>query len=200
MAIDPKKVLVGAPDQSPTTGAVNYADTSATPPQNAKEALSGFTPCGYVSEDGLTLSTDYGTTKIKDWSKSTVRTLLDEFSGTVTFAFIQTDYESLCAIFGSDYVVKTAATASQGERITVKLGAHLAPARSYAFNMKDGDARVRVYLPNAQASLDGDLTFVAGDAITWNVKLECGVDQNGESIYIMTDDGVFAGSSGVQGA
>ena len=91
MAIDPKKVLVGAPDQSPTTGAVNYADTSATRPTSAVSTLTGFTPCGYVSEDGLTLSTDYGTTTIKDWSKSTVRTLLDEFSGTVSFSFIQRD-------------------------------------------------------------------------------------------------------------
>lgn len=200
MAIDPKKVLVGAPDQSPTTGAVNYADTSAAAPTSATSALAGFTGCGYVSEDGLTLSTDYGTTKIKDWSKSTVRTLLDEFSGTVTFSFIQTDYESLCAIFGADHVTRTPASATHGEQITVKLGAHLAPARSYAFNMKDGDARVRVYLPNAQASLDGDITFVAGEPITWSVKLECGADADGESIYIFTDDGVMTSSSSVQGA
>lgn len=191
MAIDATKVLVGAPNQSSTTGAVNFAPIGTALPTDAVTALNNaFTACGYVSEDGLTLTADYSTTDIKDWSKSTVRTILDEFTGEVTFAFIQTDYESLCAIFGSDNVTKTDATTTHGEQITVKLGAHMAPAACYAFNMKDGDARVRIVLPNAQPVLDGDLTFVAGEAITWSVKLSCGADANGESIYIYTDDGV----------
>lgn len=193
MAIDAKKVLVGAPDQSSTTGAVNYADTTTTLPTDATTALgNAFTSAGYVSEDGLTLSTDYGTVTIKDWSKATVRTLLDEFTGEATFAFIQTDYESLCAIFGAGSVTRTVANAQHGEQITVKIGAHLAPAKMYAFNMKDGTARVRVVLPNATPTLDGDLTFVAGEAINWPVKLTCGADANGESIYIYTDDGVVS--------
>ena len=193
MAIDAKKVLVGAPDQSSTTGAVNYADLNTTAPIDAGTALAaGYTKCGYVSEDGLTISTDYGTTKIKDWSKNTVRTLLDEFTGEVTFAFIQTDYDGLCAIFGASHVNRS------GSKIKVSLGAHLAPAKSFAFNMKDGDAKVRVYLPNAQAKLDGDLTFVANEPITWNVKLECNADSSGESIYVFVDEA--ASSSGTQGA
>lgn len=191
MAIDAKKVLVGAPDQSATTGAVNYAATTATLPTDATSTLgNGFTSCGYVSEEGLTISTDYGTVPIKDWSKSTIRTLLDEFTGEVTFSFIQTDYESLCAIFGAEYVTKTNATSSHGEQITVKIGAHLATPKAYVFNMKDGDARVRVVLPNATPKLNGDLTFVAGEAINWAVLLDCGADASGESIYIYTDDGV----------
>lgn len=191
MAIDATKVLVGAPDQSATVGAVNYAPTNTTLPTDASSALGqGFTKCGYVSEDGLVISTDYGTKEIKDWSKSTVRTLLDEFTGEVTFSFIQTDYESLCAIFGTENVVKTDATSSHGTQITVKIGAHIAGAKAYVFNMKDGNAKVRVVLPNATPTLNGDLTFNAGDAINWSVKLTCGADVNGESIYIYTDDGV----------
>lgn len=191
MAIDATKVLVGAPDQSATVGAVNYAPTTTTLPTDASSALgTGFTKCGYVSEDGLVISTDYGTKEIKDWSKSTVRTLLDEFTGEVTFSFIQTDYESLCAIFGTENVVKTDATSSHGTQITVKIGAHIAGAKAYVFNMKDGNAKVRVVLPNATPTLNGDLTFNAGDAINWSVKLTCGADVNGESIYIYTDDGV----------
>ena len=191
MAIDATKVLVGAPDQSATVGAVNYAPTTTTLPTDASSALGqGFTKCGYVSEDGLVISTDYGTKEIKDWSKSTVRTLLDEFTGEVTFSFIQTDYESLCAIFGSENVVKVDATSTHGTQITVKIGAHIAGAKAYVFNMKDGNAKVRVVLPNATPTLNGDLTFNAGDAINWSVKLTCGADTNGESIYIYTDDGV----------
>lgn len=186
MAIDAKKVLVGAPDQSSTTGAVLYAAVGTTLPTDATTAPYGFTSGGYVSEDGLTLSASFNTTDIKDWSKGTIRTLLNEFTGEVTFSFVQTDYESLCAIFGSSYVVKS------GDLITIKIGAHMAPAMSYVFNMKDGSNRMRVCLPNAQPVLNGDLTFVAGDAINWPVKLSCGADANGESIYIYVDESTSA--------
>ncbi len=196
MAIDATKVLVGAPDQSSTVGAVQYAATTASLPTDAKTAWSAGTSCGYVSEDGLVISTDYGTKEIKDWSKSTVRTLLDEFTGEVTFSFIQTDYESLCAIFGTENVVKVNATSTHGTQITVKIGAHIAGAKAYVFNMKDGNAKVRVVLPNATPTLNGDLTFNAGDAINWSVKLTCGADVNGESIYIYTDDGVATTTTG----
>lgn len=190
MAIDAKKVLVGAPDQSSTVGAVNFADTDATLPTDATSQLSGFESAGYVSEDGLTIAASYSTTDLKDWSRSTIRTMLDEFTGEVTFSFVQTDYESLCAIFGDENVTRTEADRTHGERISVKIGAHMAPAKAYVFNMKDGDARMRVVLPNAQPVLNGDLTFVANTAINWPVKLSCGADASGESIYIYTDDGV----------
>jgi len=192
MAIDAKKVLVGAPNQSSTTGAVQYAATSETPPNDAKTAWAGGTSCGYVSDEGLTLAASYSTTDIKDWSKATIRTLLDQFTGEVTFNFIQTDYESLCAIFGTDYVTRSEATAQHGEQITITIGAHMPDAKMFVFNMKDGAARMRVVLPNAQPVLNGDLTFVAGDAVNWPVKLSCGADANGESIYIYTDDGVVS--------
>lgn len=192
MAIDAKKVLVGAPDQTATTGAVNVAAIGATLPTDAKAALEGFTAAGYVSEDGVTLTQDYSTTNIPDWSRNTVRTLLEEFTGEVEFTFIQTGYEELCAIFGSDHVTKTEASADHGEQLRVSLGAHLAPAGCYVFNMKDGDARVRVVLPNAQPVPNGDLNFVANQPISWGCRLNCNADENGECIYIYTDDGVVS--------
>ena len=77
MAIDAKKVLVGAPDQSTTTGAVNFAPIGTTLPTDATTALdNAFSKCGYVSEDGITLSQNYSTTDIHDWSRATVRTMV----------------------------------------------------------------------------------------------------------------------------
>lgn len=197
MAIDAKKILVGAPDQSPTTGGVNIAALGSTLPTDATSALdAAFTPCGYVSEDGVTLAQNYNTVDIKDWSRSTVRTLLDEFTGEISFKFIQTGYDELCAIFGAENVSKTAATALSGEKIKVSIGAHLAKPKCFAFNMKDGDAKVRIVLPNAQAVPDGDVSFVANEAISWGCKLTCNADSNGESIYIYTNDGITTTTTG----
>ena len=190
MAIDAKKVLVGAPNQSNTVGAVNIAPIGTTLPTDATTALNGaFEKCGYVSEDGVSLSQNYNTVDIKDWSRKTVRTLLNEFTGQISLKFIQTGYEELCAIFGAENVIKTAATASAGEKLAVKIGAHLPSPKCFVFNMKDGDAKVRIVVPNAQVVPDGDLVFVANDPITWGCKLTCNADADGESIYIYTDDG-----------
>ena len=178
MAIDANKVLVGAPDQSSTVGAVQYGPTTATLPTDAESSAEGFTSAGFVSEDGLVLNVSYSTTAIKDWSKATIRTLLEEFTTDVSWAFVQTDYEALCAIFGESNV------SHANGKISVSIGAELPPAKAWVFNMKDGDSKARLCLPNAQPVLDGDITFVAGDAIKWPVRLSCSADSNGKSAYI----------------
>ena len=190
MSLNAKKIIIGAPDQS-TTGAVSFADTTATMPTTAIASLSGeWEDGGYVSENGVSVTPSFSTTDIKDWSRASVRTLLDEFTGEVKFAFIQTDYESLVALFGASNVSKTDATDGHGEQISIKIGARMAPAKAWCFSMKDGDARARIVLPNAQPVIDGDLTFVANEPITWSVSLKCNADANGDNIIILTDDGI----------
>lgn len=177
MPINQEAVLVGAPYQTSTVGAVAYAATTATLPTDASTALTGFTHCGYISEDGITLSTEYGTESIKDWSLAKIRTILTEFTGTITFTFCQTSLEELQAIFGSDHI-----TESSG-KIAVAMGPHMAPARAYVFNMKDGDERLRIVVPNGQITLDGDISFTASAPINWSVSIDCGSDDSGENIY-----------------
>lgn len=192
MPINAVNVVVGAPDQSSTVGAVNWAATTATMPTDAKTALptATWTSGGYVSTDGVSLSIEHSTTGIQDWSLGHIRTLLEDFTGTVTFTFVQTDYESLCAIFGSANVTKTAATSTAGTLIKLSIGPQLADAKAWCFNMKDGNQRVRLVLPNAQPTLDGEITFVANEPISWSVSLDCSMDSNGKSIYFYYDDGV----------
>lgn len=189
MAVDAKSVLVGAPDQA-VTGAVNYAAIGTALPTSAGAALTGFTDAGYVSQDGLTLTPEYSTTDINDWSGATVRTILETFTGEISWTFIQTSEAELKALIGEDNVTVTPATVSHGTQLAIAMGAELAPERSYAFKMKDGDAKVLIVAPNAQIVPDGDITFVANDAISWGCKLSCHPDATGKSIYIYTDDGV----------
>lgn len=189
MAVDAKSVLVGAPEQA-VTGAVNFAAIGTALPTDATSALTGFTDAGYVSQDGLTLTPDYSTTDINDWSGAVVRTLLESFTGEISWTFIQTSENELKALLGEDNVTVTAANTTHGKQLAIAMGAELAPERSYAFKMKDGDAKVLIVCPNAQIIPDGDITFVANDAISWGCKLSCHPDASGKSIYIYTDDGV----------
>ena len=193
MPINVANVIVGAPDQSATTGAVNWAPLGTTLPTDARTALpSTWKSGGYVNSDGVTLSLDQGTTSIDDWSLGHIRQLLESFTGTVTFTFVQTDYDTLCMLFGEDNVTQTAATTTSGALIHVAIGPELAPSQAFVFNMKDGDQRVRLALPNAQPTIDGELVFRANEPISWSVSLDCGQDANGKCIYFMYDDGAVS--------
>ena len=156
---------------------------------------SAFTGDEYVSEAGLTLTPSYSTVDINDWSGSTVRKVLETFYGTLSWTMISTNAGALGVAFGASHVTTSAATASHGNQTKTELGAHLPEAQSWVFLMKDGNARIVILVPNGQVTEVGAVTFAANAAVGWNVTLSCYPDSNGESIYILTDDGVVTTSS-----
>lgn len=190
-------VRVGAPDQK-TTGAIKHAPIGTTLPSLSSISKAGvtldqaFVGNEYVSEAGLTLSPSISTADIKDWSGAIVRKLLDSFDGTLSWTMISTDKNALEVAFGSKFVTSNTATTVHGAQVQAALGAHLPDPQSWVFLMKDGDARIVIVVPDGQITEVGDVTFVSNDAVGWNVTLSCYPDTNGESIYIMTDDGVVS--------
>lgn len=190
-----KDVLVGAPEQK-TTGAIKHAPLGTTLPSLSDVKKSGvtidqaFVGDEYVSEDGLTLTPSMSTENIKDWSGATVRKILSEFDGTLSWTMISTNEGSLGVAFGADNVTSSAATTTHGKQTLVQLGAYLPERQAWLFLMKDGDARVIIEVPNGQVTNVGEVTFSATNAIGWNVTLSTYPDESGNSIYIITDDGV----------
>lgn len=182
--LNKSKVLIGTPNQV-TTAAVWFAPVGTAVPKDATAKLGAeFVQAGYVSEDGVSLSADYSTTDIKDWSKSTIRTVLDEFTGEISFQFMQTDLETLQILFGEDNVV------ASGKNITVKMNSALPPRRTFVFDVKDGGNLVRVIALDAQPVLDGEISFNASDVIMFGVKLSClRDDTTGDNVLILTNTG-----------
>jgi len=188
-----KDVLIGAPDQG-TTGAILHADVGTTLPTMdtifaSDTWRSNFAGDEYVSEDGLTLTPSKSTNNIKDWSGATVRKVLQEFDGKISWQMLSTNEEAMKIAFGDENVTATAATTGHGKYVKTALGADLPEPQSYVFLMKDGDARMAILVPNGQIVEVGETKFVSNDAIKWPVTLACYPDGNGKSIYIMTDDG-----------
>ena len=182
-------VIVGLADYG-TTGAVLAGDVITTIPATLDDALTAitqFTGTGYVSEDGLTLTTEYDTTTVKEWNKSSVRTLLNDFTGTVAFTLIQADYDGWCMLVGEENVTKT--TANDVTNIHVKIGSHLPPRRAFAVKMKDSDDRAMLLLvPNGQVTSGLDVTFSAGDVVRLPIEVDCLDDGTGESIHFYDKD------------
>lgn len=185
-----KDVRIGLPDQS-TTGAILSAPVGTTLPTSAVDTLDqAFVGNEYVSEDGLTLAPSVSTQDIKDWSGTVVRKILESFDGTLSWTMISTNENSLSVAFGSEHVTTTAASSAHGKQVKAELGAHLPAERSFVFLMKDGDARIMIVVPRGQVTEVSEVTFASTAAVGWGVTLSCYPDASGESIYIMTDDGV----------
>lgn len=193
MGINAKKVFVGLADQSSTTGALLRGDVITTIPATmsaATTAISSFTNSGYFSEDGVTLTTDVSVTSLREWNLSTVRNLLEDFSGTLSGTLIQLDEEGAKQVFGAANVTKTAATSSAGEQLRIAMGAHLPESQGWALKMKDGDARFLVLIPNGQVTSGVDITFAATEAISLPITITANDDGTGNSIYLFVDDGI----------
>lgn len=193
--INPAQVYLPTPDQSTTTGAVAVAPLGTTAPADARTALpSTWESGGYIDENGIALGISKSFTAIKDWAQSVVRKALTDFDGTISLSFLQVDQFAAERILGEDNVTVTAATQTAGQNIKMGIGAQVAPAESWCFSMKDGERRVRVYIPNGQITeISGDVSFTPGAANVWPCTLSCYDDGTGHSIYVIYDDGVVSG-------
>ena len=193
-------VRIGAPDQK-TTGAILSAPVGTTLPTlssitKASVTLDpAFTGNEYISEDGLTLTPAVSTQDIKDWSGTVVRKILESFDGTLSWTMMSTNANALGVAFGHEHVTESAATSTHGKQVRAELGAHLPDERSFVFLMKDGDARIVIVVPRGQVTEVSEVTFTTTGAVGWGVTLSCYPDESGESIYIMTDDGVVTSTT-----
>lgn len=197
MPLNTAAVFVGRPDQSLTTGAVQSA-TPLTGMTNGAVSIDARTALatkdwgnggGYVSQNGVTLSQNRSTTKLKDWGLNGVRTLLEDFTGSIRFGMLQTDEPSMKWMVGDSNVTTKAATATAGNQLAVAIGAELPPARAFCFSMKDEDRRMRIYIPKGTITSVADVNFVSNDGVIWDMTIECDDDGTGHCIYILTDDG-----------
>lgn len=190
MALNAKQVYAPTPDQSVTTGAVAVADVGVTAPTDARTALpSTWDNSGYVSEDGISVTVTRSTTPIRDWSKSIVRNLLTEYAGAISCSFLQVDEFAAKRMFGESNVTVTNATLTHGNQMKIAIGNELPPIEAFCFSMKDGDARVRVFVPRGQFTDVSQIDFKpdAGNIIGGTIATYD--DGTGHSIYVMYDDG-----------
>jgi hypothetical protein len=192
MANETKNVLAGTPLVS--GGILVGALTDAAPTDAATALAAGFKATGYIGEDGLTETVDRSTDKIRAWGGDTVKVVQSDFSVTYQFTFLETlNTDVLKAVYGDDNVTVTAATATAGTLRTVLINGDKLPQKSYVFEVKDDDARIRIYVPKGQVIEVGDVTYNDTDVIGYQVTIEAFKDAtlNANSIKFI-DDGVFS--------
>ena len=190
MANTVSNVVAGKPL---TTGGVLIAPLGTALPTNTSTALNGsFVAAGYISSDGVTETTDRSVEKITAWGGDTVKVVQSEFSLTYGFTFIEVlNTGVLEAIYGDDNVAVTAATVSTGTLHAVAINSDQLPHKSYVFEVRDGDAKIRIVIPDGQITEVGDTVYNDEDVVGYEVTVEAFSDATGNQAYKYLDDGVF---------
>ena len=189
--IDANKVYLPTPDQSSTTGAVAVAPVDTELPKTAREKLDDavWESGGYVGDAGIAISTNKGTTVIKDWSQGTVRKALSDFDGTISVPFLQIDEFAAKRLVGKNNAVFAEANAQHGNMLTIDLGPDMPEIEAYCFSMKDGDSRIRVVVPRGQITNIDAINFVPNAANSWPGTRACYAGPDGWAIRVIYEDG-----------
>ncbi len=190
MANSAAKVVAGVPL---ATGGILIGALTAAEPSTAVSALTGFTAAGYVGEDGVTETNERSTDRIRAWGGDTVKVVQTEHNVTYQFTFLETlNADVLKAVYGTSNVTTTAATVSTGTLHEVAINASTLPHQSYVFEIKDGLAKIRIYIPDGQITEVGDITYSDSEVIGYQVTVECFPDELGNKAYKWLDDGIFS--------
>lgn len=190
MPLDKHDVWVGSPNQS-TVGPVLSAPLGkVTKPKSVDDHNEeAYTDSGYISKNGLKVSINKSFTEIKDWSLTTVRKLLSEYSGQISWSHISMDEQAWKNFAGENNVTAKPASESSGATLEIKFNPDEPVRKSWKFKIKDGSRKLVIFVPDGQVQGDGDLELKADAEIGLPVILTTFPDKDGNHFYILTDDG-----------
>ena len=192
MANTAANVIAGTPL---ATGGILIGALTAAAPTTAVSTLTGFSAAGYIGEDGITEANERSTDRIRAWGGDTVKVVQTEHNVTYQFTFLETlNADVLKAVYGEANVTTTAATPTTGTLHEVAVNAATLPHKSYVFEVKDGDAKIRIYVPDGQITEVGEITYSDAEVIGYQVTVECFADADGNKAIKFLDNGKFSGA------
>lgn len=157
-----------------------------TLPTDATTALdSDFKCLGYVSEDGLTNSTENSDDGIKAWGGDTVLITDDARKDTFKFKLIEILNEDvLKAVYVDDNVTVAAATTTTPKSITIKANNKEQPECCWVVEMllRDGNPK-RIVIPKGKITEIGDIVYKDDEAVGYDLTISADADSNGNTHY-----------------
>lgn len=189
-----QNVSVGKPNLR-ASGGVLRAPKGTTRPADPDSPLEpAYESTGYIGEDGVTETSERSTEDIRAWGGIKVRTVQTEYGTTLQFVFIESRRALvLKSVFGEDNVTIDPKGFIKVRRNETPLGSY-----QWVFDMKDGDRGARrLDVGNGQITEVGDITYVDGETISYEVTMSCDPDENGDTLveYITDPDFVPGGDT-----
>ena len=162
MANNAENVVVGI------TGQVYVGPTSATAPTSSTSSLTGFTDLGYVSADGVTVTTDKSTNQIRAWQNADlVREIITEGTLTYQFMLLETTQDAIEAYFGGSLVD------GKIEIVPNQTGGR----KSFVIDIIDGAKAIRHYVPTGEILSVDAQQIQNGEAVGYGMTVTAYVSE-----------------------
>lgn len=179
-AKDASNVGVAKGNSTNAGGYAWVAPKGTSLPTNAKDTIgTGFESLGYISEDGLTNTTDTETDEKKDWAGETIKSEQTSYSETYNVTFLESRESVLKVVYGDDNVE------SDGNgSITVKHNGHFSEERSYVFeSLITATLIKRTVIPRGVVSEKDDVSENSEDLLGYTPTITALQDDDGNSSY-----------------
>lgn len=148
-------------------GMVYVAPTGTALPADATTALpDAYKSVGFISDDGITNSTDTDTTTVTDAGGTTVINEISSYAESYQFAMMETSADALGVRF------ETSNVKTEGDKLTVDHKMPTGESKIYVFEiLMTGNRVKRIVVPDGTITEYGDTQYHAGDAILYDVTV-----------------------------
>lgn len=123
---------------------------------------------GYISEDGVTFTTDTDSEGHNDWGGSEVARDLTSYADSAQMTFIQSSVAVLKTIYGDDNVTES------GPTVTVRHNRNFTDPHVYVFDSVISSTKVlRNVIPIGQAFERDDVSYNSSDLLGYTPTITC---------------------------
>lgn len=174
-----------------TAGGVYVAPLGSTLATDATTPLdAAFVSLGYIGDAGIVEPAGRTNTTQKAFGGDIVKVLQTDFAVTYQLTLIELlNADVTKAVYGNGNVTVTAASASAGNTLAIKINAETLPHQVFDFEVMDDETAVRIVIPDGQIITVGDVTYSDSAIVAYPVTIQAFPDTSGNNAYKYSDDG-----------
>lgn len=186
------ELFAGSPIGVNVYGGIYFLPLGATIPTDATTALPAqAVHLGFVNEDGITITTDRSGDPTTAWGGDKIAYLQSSFGISWSLTLLQFFNADVARFaYGNANVAEIAANSTAGKRMVIKQNSKLLDFGTFVIDSFYGAKKVREVAPYARPTELGDLTLVHTELSGIEATIELFPDDNGNSAYRYTDDGI----------
>ena len=191
MANSTGNVSVGKPKIG---GAIHYAPVGTELPNSVTAELdTAFSAMGYISDDGVTNSSNIESEKIKAWGGDVVLAIQTGKEDTFQFALIESLNENvLKAVHNAENVSGSLSTG-----ITIKVNGTEQSQAAWVIDMiMTNGILKRIVIPKGQISEIGDVVYKEDTPVSYEITLTCLPDEKENTHYEYIQNPKSSGEGG----
>ena len=186
------ELFAGSPIGVNVYGGIYFLPLSLTIPTDATSPLpAGAVHLGFVNEDGITISTDRSGDPTLAWGGDKVAYLQSSFGISWSLNLLQFFNPDVARFaYGNANVAEIAANTVHGKQMVIKQNSKLLDFGCFVVDSFYGVKKVREVAPYARPTEIGDVQLVHTELSQIESTIELFPDNDGNSAYRYTDDGI----------